>query len=237
MKTKQGLKIILTKAKSKLPLITFGFILLLLIFSQCTVISFYPLYTQKELVRDDRIVGKWMSKLIKEEVSEDSMVWEINFREKKWKNKLRNNVVKGNKQVSNSFTYKLKIYSANQDDDNTAEFDVHIVKLNDDFFLDFLLDDWDTDNAFSVMHVLPVHTFAKLEVGEGKFTVKWLDGDFLEELLEGNKIRIRHEKRKDASLLTAKPKELQKFIIKYADNEDAYEEDLSFDLSPYNPES
>lgn len=31
------------------------------ILSSCTVLSFYPLYTEKELVRDDRIIGKWQS--------------------------------------------------------------------------------------------------------------------------------------------------------------------------------
>lgn len=205
-----------------------GLILLFSLLTRCTVMSFYPLYTPNELVKDDRIIGKWMSRLVKEETSSDSIIWEIELQDKKWKKKVYNPVDKGNKQVKNKLTYTLKIYPA-KNPDELAVFDIHIIKLKNNYYLDFLLEEMETDYIFTVMHLLPVHTFAKIEIAE-EMTIKWLDGDFLEKLLDANKIRIRHEKREDASLLTAKPKELQKFIIKYSDNEDAYLDDLSFIL-------
>lgn len=203
-------------------------LLLLLIFTKCTVISFYPLYTTNELVKDDRIIGKWMSKLIREEISSDSIIWEIEFKDKQWKDRISNQLNNESKQIKTKTTYSLKIYPA----ENPAElavFDIHIVKLRNEYFLDFLLEDMETDYIFTVMHLLPVHTFAKIEIDKN-LTIKWLDSEFLEKLLDTHKIKIRHEKRDDALLLTAKPKKLQKFIIKYSENEDAYLDNLSFVL-------
>ena len=40
-------------------------LLVTVIVSSCTVLSFYPLYTDKELVRDDRIIGEWQCFIIR----------------------------------------------------------------------------------------------------------------------------------------------------------------------------
>ncbi len=226
----------LTKNNSKTVWIRFSIITAaVLILTHCTVISFYPLYTNDELVRDDRIIGKWMSQLIDEEKSSDSLIWEIHFDEKKWKKKMNNPMDRGSEEIPNLMQYTLLIYPADDIHDK-VEFSIHIVKLEDNLYLDFLLEDINSDNILMNMHLLPVHTFAKLEI-KNEITIKWLDGDFLEDLLKNNKIRIRHEQRSDVSLLTAKPKELQKFIIKYSDYKDAYLDDLSFILSKMKEEN
>ncbi len=210
------------------------FILGILGLSQCTVISFYPLYTPDELVLDDRIIGTWMSRLTSEEVSSDSLVWEISFKDKKWKKKVNNNLDKGSEQIPNKLTYTLKMYPADNIE-NAAIYDIHIVKLENGVFLDFLLEDVKLDNEFAGFHLMTVHTFAKLEIGD-EIIVKWFDDEFLQSLIDDKKIRIRHERREESSLLTAKPKELQRFINKYSNNKDAYFNDLSFALSPYSKE-
>ena len=222
MKTKATLK-----KKSITRILSFSFFALLV--SQCTVMSFYPLYTKDELVKDDRIVGTWMSKLTTEEVSEDSLVWNIN--------PYKNNKVSTSKDNPKDKTYWLKIYPYENPKD-VVEFEIHIVDLEGKLYLDFLIEEIPYENVFASIHLMPVHTFAQLEVKDKELTVKWFNNELLEKLLKENKIRIRHEKRKDgAQLLTAKPKELQKFVIKYSNRKDVYNENLSWNLTPWSKES
>ncbi len=202
----------------------------LALLTKCTVISFYPLYTDDELIRDDRIIGKWMSRLEREEVSKDSIVWEISFLETKQSENSKNIFRSG---TQNQFTHSLKLYPYSNAKDAII-FDLHIVKLENKLYFDFLLEEYNNDNLFTAMHLMPIHTFARIEVGE-QITVKWFNGEVLEDLLKNNKIRIRHERRKDdVFLLTAKPKELQKFIIKYEEQNEAFLDDLSFILTPHS---
>ena len=53
------------------------------------------------------------------------------------------------------------------------------------------------------MHLFPVHTFAKVNI-------------------EQNKIKISHEKSGQNIILTASTGELQKFVVKYGSDEDAF---------------
>ncbi|MGQ1784808.1 MULTISPECIES: hypothetical protein [unclassified Saccharicrinis] len=209
--------------RSLLNVLTLGFIIVVL--SQCTVMSFYPLYTKNELVKDDRIMGTWMSRLITEEVSKDSLVWEISLFGK--------NVKTENQKSPQNKTYWLKLYPSENPKD-VVEFKIHIVHLKNEYYLDFLLEEMPYENIFAIIHLMPVHTFAKLEFNENELTVKWFNSELLEDLLKTQKIRIKHEKRMDgAQLLTAKPKELQEFIINYSNHADAYLKELSFNLTPY----
>jgi hypothetical protein len=97
------------------------------------------------------------------------------------------------------------------------------------YFLDFYLEDFLGDEdvlTLASFHIVPVHTFAKLEVERDKLIINWFDQEWLEDLIKENKIRIHHENNDDFILLTAKPKELQKFVSKYLNSEEAFEDGL-----------
>ncbi len=126
-----------------------------------------------------------------------------------------------------------------QDDNGIkAAFDVFVVKLGNDYFLDFYPTDMpdegnsisdifdDGQNDLMVFHLLRVHTFAKLEINGDEIEIKLFDPDFLDKLLEQRKVRIKHELLVDGNyVLTAQPDELQKFVEKYAANNKLYIED------------
>ena len=59
-----------------------------------------------------------------------------------------------------------------------------------------------------------------------KININWYDHNWLSDLIEENKIRIHHEANDDYVLLTAKPRELQKFVTKYVNSEEAFEDGL-----------
>jgi hypothetical protein len=205
------------------------------IVSSCTVLSFYPLYTEKELIRDDRIIGKWQSLNNKDvfPTSEnntqiDTMIWDISFQNKIWKKRLNNPFDRGSEQISNKFTYTLNIYDKSMPE-NKAEFHLHIVKLGDKLFIDLFPEEWQKDNALLAIHLMSVHTFAKIDIGD-KLEINWFDTELLQKLFDENKIRIKHEDNGVYTLLTAKPEELQKFVIKYANEDKAFSDLMKYTL-------
>jgi hypothetical protein len=79
-------------------------------------------------------------------------------------------------------------------------------------------------NSFFESQFLPVHTYAKVTITGNRVELYFLDKDFLDKLLEQNTIRIKHETLSGYKVITASTEELQKFIMKYANRRDLFEE-------------
>lgn len=186
-------------------------LLIAIFFSGCVVYSFYPLYTEEDLFANDILTGEW--------IDSDSTIW--NFEHEYRGKKLPENI------DSTSYVLNLK-----DKDGKESKFSIHIINLAGHYFLDFYLEDFMDDNNLDLesFHIVPVHTFAKLEVSEDKLQINWFDQEWLKKLIEENKIRIHHEENDDYILLTAKPKELQKFVIKYVNSEEAFKDGIDFEL-------
>eukprot|EP01024_Parvocaulis_polyphysoides_P039387 TRINITY_DN3558_c2_g1_i2.p1 TRINITY_DN3558_c2_g1~~TRINITY_DN3558_c2_g1_i2.p1 ORF type:complete len:282 (-),score=31.52 TRINITY_DN3558_c2_g1_i2:245-1006(-) len=199
----------------------------LCIFSGCTVLSFYPLFTENELVKNDQLLGKWQS------INGDTVIWEISFKDSIWMEKMNSPFDLGSKEIPNRFTYTLNLYLKGAPEEAKAEFHVHLVKLGDQTFLDFYPVNWAMQNTILAFHLMRVHTFSKVEFHENGMEIKWFDSEWLEGLFANNRVRIRHENNGANILLTAKPEELQKFILKYGNDKNAYSEDLTYNLSRY----
>jgi hypothetical protein len=211
------------KAKNK---IFISVVLLMLIISGCTVLSFYPLYTEDVLIRNDKIIGKWETI-----ESSDTLVWEIIFKDKKWIKKHNNPADRGSREEPNKFAYSLFLYYA-ANPEKKAEFQLHLVELNGKTYIDFFPEQWNVDISILEFHLMGVHTFAKVNIENDSIAINWFDSDWFKENLESNKIRIKHEKNSANILLTAQPKELQKFVSKYSNDEDAFDADSQVILKP-----
>jgi len=190
----------------------FSFVLMMTIFfSGCVVYSFYPLYTEKDLFPNEILTGKW--------VDSDSTLW--NFE----------HAYNGKENPANidSTSYILYLKEKNK---RESKFRVHIVQLSGHYFLDFYLEDFPDDNNLNLasFHIVPVHTFAKLEASGNRLKINWFNQDWLKKLIEANKIRIHHEDNGDYILLTAKPGELQKFVTKYVNSEEAFKDGIEAQL-------
>jgi hypothetical protein len=169
--------------------------------------SVNPLYTEKDLVFDPALVGVWTDERGKE-------TWAF---EKS-----------GNKK------YKLL---QTDDDGRTAEFEVRLVQLKHYRFLDLYVvnpgaeSDWKMNQYASFAVLLrPAHTFMKVSQIEPALGLSFLNPDWLQKLLEKDPRAIRHEKDRFGAqnkddfriVLTADTKELQKFILKHVNDEDAF---------------
>lgn len=193
------------------PLLLVAFLLVFL--SGCIVYSFYPLYTQEDLFPNNLLVGSW--------VDSDSTVWKFDFN-------YRGKELPKNRD-STAFTLNLK--EKDQAEFDSRTFRIHLIKLNNTYFVDFYLGDSGNDDVtFFDLHLIPVHSFAKLELKGDSATLNWFSPDWLADLIKQNRIRIHHEDNGDYILLTAKPHELQKFVVKYMDSKEAFEKGIDATL-------
>jgi len=195
----------------------FSFVLLITIFlSGCVVYSFYPLYTEKDLFSNDILTGNWV------DLDEDT---EWSFKHPY--------IGKKENGILDSTSYYLELITKDGDEILRSEFSVHVIELGGHYFLDFYLKEFPTDEGLdlSSFHLIPVHTFAKLSLKEDELQINWFDQEWLGELIKENKIRIHHENNDDFILLTAKPRELQKFVTKYVNSNEAFENGLDATLT------
>jgi hypothetical protein len=183
-----------------------------LFFSGCVIWSFYPLYTEKDLFENDILTGTW--------TDGDSLQWKLEHPES------------GNPKVTDKKTYELHLTDY---DKKETIYKVNIIQLEGIYFLDFYISelagannsDSDAKLSYWNLHVIPVHTFAKLTVANNTLQINWFDGEWLKEQIEAKKIKIAHEKNEEILLLTARTADLQQLVVKHANNEKAFKEGLS----------
>lgn len=207
-------------------------VILVTIISSCSVQSFYPLYTEDVLIKNNTLLGKWETIQDNGFSSEnkDTLVWEISFRDSKLlDNKTPFDQV--NKEVPNQYTYTLDLYHKSNPDQST-EFELHLVQLEDKTYIDFFPVQFNPENDILGFHLMGVHTFAKVDLNSNRIIIDWFDSESFGKKLEEDKIRIKHENNGVNILLTSQPKELQKFVAKYSSYKDAFNEDFRFVLKP-----
>jgi len=190
--------------KTKIKLVTIISIFFFLI--QSCIPSLHPLYTSKDLIFDQNLIGEW--------TDSDSIVW--NFE----KFVPSNNPLSRKSDLSKKSFYKLTV-----NDGKPAVFHVHLLKLEKYFYLDFYIKGYKIENDMADLHLFPVHTFAKVNIKDDIVKLEQFDIDFIKTLIKEKKIKIKHEVSYDNLILTAGTKELQKFVTKYAENKDLYTED------------
>jgi len=186
-----------------------------LFFSGCVIWSFYPLYAEKDLFENEILTGTW--------TDGDSLQWKFEHPER------------GNPKSIDKKSYHLHLTDYVKKETN---YDVNIIQLDGIYFLDFYVTDIDGANSsdsdaklnYWNLHVIPVHTFAKLTVADNTLQINWFDGDWLQKQIEGKKIKIQHEKSEEILLLTAKTADLQKLVVKYANTEAAFKDGLAITL-------
>ena len=161
--------------------------------------SLYPIYTDEVLTFEERLLGDWQG---------DDNTWTF--------------------QRGKGQSYQLLL--TDTDEGSTEVYATHLVKLGPYYFLDFYPDRELTSRCeFSLMPMIPCHSFARLDWDEARQPqITMFDYDWLENLVENRQIRIRHERTTDGTIvLTASPEEMQKFLLKYAEEKEALSETLT----------
>ena len=175
------------------------------------VLSLHPLYTDKSTVFEEKLLGSWANSSNKDEI---------------WKFA----TVKDAGKVC-----KL----TNTLDGKSGEFTAHLLKIGDTLFLDMFpetspLDKLQTNDYYKI-HLLPVHTFIKIEHITPKLGIRIMDPDKIDKMLKKDPKLIKHEIIDNQIVLTAPTRQLEQFIAKYSAGEELFGDIIGMERLPSEP--
>lgn len=160
------------------------------------VSSVHPLYTSRDIVFDEALVGVWSEADSKE-------TWELRRDEG------------GAYRVLHTDERGMR-----------GEFQGHLLVLEGQRFLDLYPAEAEIPQSdFYRDRLLPTHTFLALfPAGEGRMGVSYLDPDWLKKHLAAQPHALRHEIVGEEILMTAASGDLQRFLLAHLRTEGAFSE-------------
>ena len=191
-----------------------GSVVSLLLLSSCvSVPSLFPLYTETDVFFEEELLGEWLDG--------DGDRWTFEDT--------------GHGDYLVTYQPRNVSFVENESEPGApALLSARLVQLEDATFLDFYLEDIPLSNWMQAVHVLPVHTFAKVSISEGSVRIAFMSSDWFEHAQKEEAVTIDHIETEDSLLLTAPTSELQEFVRSVADNPKAFNLDDGVELSPDN---
>ncbi len=199
---------LVTKGRAKKLL----FYLLAAILGGCVpVMSLHPLFTEEALVFEEKLLGTWV-----DDPNSPKTIWEF-------------------KRVTDSSekdfelppeirekAYKL-IYS--DDEGKKGSFFAGLAVCFDRLFLNVCPSqfpcaqpDPNEDWTYNKLLFILGHTFIIIDSIEPRLKMRWVTDDAMKKLLKEDPNAVKHEIVEGKPVLTASTKELQVFVLKYADD-------------------
>ena len=190
------------------------FCLFVLIIGSCgPVLSLYPLYNVSDTIYEPKLSGSW---------ADDANGITIAFSRPEGEGK----------------TYHVEYTTKDKDSKKVGKgiFSAYLVRLGNRLFLDVFPEEMpngsleDPNNYkwyYNAFFLVPGHTFAVVDSIEPQLKMRITDSDKLKGYLEKEPNAVKHEIVTDSLVLTAKTAELQKFVIKYADNRDVFSTEMN----------
>ncbi len=184
--------------------------LLLIFFTGCLT-TLHPIFTEKDIVFKEELLGNW------------------NFE----KNKVRITALAKEKNIElpgKIAAIKDKGYLIDNGDADDGRYLAFLARIGNHLYFDYyplLSEVQEKADEFFMGHLIRRHTVYRVNIkSKDSFELNQLDGEFLENLIKQNKVRIRHETDSDGNIIiTASTEELQQYIIKYGDEPGAYQSD------------
>jgi hypothetical protein len=173
------------------------------------VISLHQLYTEKDIVVDKKLYGTWV-----DDPNDPKSIWEFESID----------------EPKNA--YKL-IFT--DEEGKKGSFVNHLLKLHDRFFLDVYPSglpcepedpnkmDWPYNSFF----LIPAHTFLQVDSVEPQLKLRIMLQSKMEELLKEDPTAAKHTLVGDRLVLTGSTKELQAFVLKYADDKRVFTDQVT----------
>lgn len=150
----------------------------------CWVLSFHPLYTDKDIVFEPGLLGTWTDPDDPEDGS-----WTF--------------------MKSGDKAFQLTVQEEGKP---VGIFDVHLLRRGKVMFIDFFPEEPENVNEFYSGHAIPAHSFGRFSLEGNVLRIAFLDIDWLEDGISEGRLQIRHERRDDMIVLTASTEELQAFV-------------------------
>ena len=194
--------------------LTTAFALLLIFLSSCLT-TLHPIFTEKDLAYDPKLIGTWNTE----------------NEGKKGKVTISNLATENSVELpGNISAIKQKGYFIIYQDENgkiSEQYIAFLARIGKHLYFDYFPADKKEDrklDEFFGAHFVKMHTSYRVEIlKDGSFELSQLDGSYVKSLIDEKKIRISHETdADDNTIITASTKELQQYLLKYGDEPSAY---------------
>ena len=172
------------------------------------VMSLCPLYTKEDVTFENKLLGTWV-----DDPNSPKTTWQFKYTDEpeNW--------------------YKL-IFS--DEEGKKGSFVARLVKLQNRLFLDVYPSElpWEPDDPnkmdwpYNSLFLIPAHTFLKIDSIEPQLKMRLTLEGKMKELLKENPNAVKHTSVEDRIVLTASTKELQAFVLKYADDERVFTDEI-----------
>jgi len=187
----------------------------LLIFLSSCLTTLHPIFTEKDLAYDPKLIGTWNTE----------------NEGKKGKVIISNLATENSLEISGNISaIKQHGYFIIYQDENgktSEQYIAFLARIGKHLYFDYYPADKKEDrklDEFFGVHFVRMHTSYRVEIlKDGGFELSQLDGSYVKSLIDEKKIRISHETdADDNTVITASTKELQQYLLKYGDEPSAY---------------
>lgn len=194
------------------------FYLLAVILGGCVpVMSLHPLYTEKDIIFEDKLLGTWIE-------DNNDTTWEF---ERFVQDPNHNFELVAKPPLELNKTYLL-IFTSNKEKEKGSFF-AHLVELNGKRFLDVYPSEYPLGvkdpNKFYIYNAfftVPLHSFISVDSIGSELKLRLTEDLKMATLLEETPNVLEHTFVGDRLIITASTQRLQQFMTKYADNENVF---------------
>ncbi|HOP06756.1 MAG TPA: hypothetical protein PLF13_05625 [candidate division Zixibacteria bacterium] len=172
-------------------------VLALLAVTGCIPLSINPLYQDGEVISIEGIEGLWVI-----EGTSDWIRFQVDTLDPGY------------------------ILTMSEDDESTSVFEARPVRVGDMLMIDLFPAEptEETLGEFYQGHLVPVHSFYRIDEVGTRLGISTLEYDWLTSILTDHPDEIAHIWAEEVPILTASTKEIQAFLLKYAVDHDAWTE-------------
>jgi hypothetical protein len=158
--------------------------------------SINPFYTDKDVVFEKKLLGEWQDK----EKADEPQIW--NFEEGKDK------------------AYKLTV---TEKEGKQGEFEAHLFKLKQEYFLDIMATEIGTNVSDLVkMSLISGHLLLRVSQIDPELKLAMTDVDWLDKHLKEHPKALAHHRDDDRIFLTAETADLQSFMLKHLGEDELF---------------
>ena len=222
---RQQTQLMMKRLVKNLVLLAFALIL----FTGCYLKSVHPLVTEENAITLPGLEGRWETEDQRWTfIKNPNSFPDLDFSGLNFEGTVSFSADEGDTiDISDPF-YLIILENLQSTDSDSSLFIGAVGEIAGYNYLDLSLLDisLNAGDSFSQAHLFPVHTFSKIKVENSELSIEFFKDSWIEGLIENNRVRIKHEKVDNDVLITASTKELQKFVEKYSDDENAFDDPL-----------
>jgi hypothetical protein len=151
--------------------------------------SVHRYYTEKDVVFDPKLLGEWQEK----DKAEEPQIWKF--------------------EASKDKAYSLTVM---EKEGKRGEFEAHLFKLKQDYFLDIVATEIGTNvSDLITASLIPGHLLLRVPQIGTELKLAMFDFDWFEKYLKEHPKSLAHYVENDRIVLTAETADLQSFVLKH----------------------